>query len=319
MQIDEDLIRQVQSYIFGKTGIRYFGRVKMTPKNLMVSCPYHKGGQEHKPSCGIKLQNDEKGSVGLVHCFSCGITTDMSSMMKDLLGPIYNEDEVEAKFGFKTLALNASLVVPDKPLFSIPNIVNVSEGVLRGFRKYHPYLAQRGISENTARIYDIGFDDYNGHITFPIRDINKNCIGIGRRSIYQKQYLYPPEMIKPLYGLYELSYPINYLYIVEGPFNLWSLYEWGKRAVALLGTGTKYQYQQLLKVDCQGYVLCLDPDNAGRNGTYKLANFLIDNDKKKIFVGDLPDGRDVNDLSYEEFRHIEVLAFREWQQKYKIF
>ena len=160
MQIDEDLIRQVQSYIFGKTGIRYFGRVKMTPKNLMVSCPYHKGGQEHKPSCGIKLQNDEKGSVGLVHCFSCGITTDMSSMMKDLLGPIYNEDEVEAKFGFKTLALNASLVVPDKPLFSIPNIVNVSEGVLRGFRKYHPYLAQRGISENTARIYDIGFDDY---------------------------------------------------------------------------------------------------------------------------------------------------------------
>lgn len=319
MILDEAEIQKLQNYILAKTGIRYFGRIKSTPKNLMVSCPYHKEGQERKPSCGIKLQNDEKGTLGTVHCFTCGVTTNVAEMVKDLLGTLYNEDEVEAKFGLKTMMYNASLVETAKPLFSIPKKVNVSENILRAFRKYHPYLKQRGIGEETAQIYDIGYDEYNQHITFPIRDIRRNCIGIGRRSILKKQYLYPPEMIKPLYGAYELVYPLNYLYVVEGPFNLWSLKEWGKRGVALLGTGTNYQYERLVEIECTGYVLALDPDDAGRHGINKLGKYLEENKKTKIYVLDLPNGRDVNDLSHEEFRYTEVISFREWQQKYKYF
>jgi len=71
VDIDENLIRDMQSYLLLKTGIRYFGRIKPTPNDIMVSCPFHKGGQERKPSCGIKRYADEKGSAGTVHCFSC--------------------------------------------------------------------------------------------------------------------------------------------------------------------------------------------------------------------------------------------------------
>lgn len=64
---------------------------------------------------------------------------------------------------------------------------------------------------------------------------------------------------------------MNYLTYIEtvmyvsGPFNLWSLTQWKRQGVALLGTGTQNQYKQLLELDCKNYILALDPDEAGRN------------------------------------------------------
>ena len=108
-------------------------------------------------------------------------------------------------------------------------------------------------------------------------------------------------MIKPLYGLYEITFPINYLWVVEGPFNMWSLSQWGKKSVAMLGTGTTYQYEQFKDLQVDGFVLALDPDSAGRNGTKKLAEYLQSIGKTKLYVYDLPEGKDVNDLSEDEF------------------
>jgi len=85
----------------------------------------------------------------------------------------------------------------------------------------------------------------------------------------------------------------------------------------LLGTGTRLQYNQLLQIECDGYVLALDPDNAGRNGTYKLGEFLLYNNKK-VFVADLPDGKDVNDLTRDEFENnLSVLDYGLWKNTYK--
>lgn len=249
-----------------------------------------------------------------------GKTTNIANMMQDLLGSAYNVVDVENKFNFMSLKLENVLDNKPKPLFVLPKKDSVvSNTIIKKFRVYHPYLKQRNISEETARKYDIGFDSKNQHITFPIKTIMGKCIGIGRRSILKKAYYYPPEMQKPLYGLFELEYPIRYLYIVEGPFNLWSLSEWGKKAVAMLGTGTVYQYEQLKDIKCDGYVLALDPDDAGRNGIKKLIKYLLDLGKTKIFVLDLPDGRDVNDLTRDEFKQTNVLSYKEWQYKYKYF
>lgn len=297
-----------------------FGRIKSTPKDIMTSCPFHKGGQENKPSFGIKRFSDDKGYAGTCHCFSCGITTDLPNVLKDILGSLYDEIDVNTRFNFTSLVIQNIINTKPKVQFAIPKKVDVvNENLLKQFRQYHPYLAQRGISENTARLYDIGYDAINQHITFPIRDVNSRCIGVGRRSIVQKQYFYPPQFRKPLYGIFELEYPIRTLYVVEGPFNLWSLSEWKKKGVALLGTGTTYQYEQLLKVKSDYIILALDPDDAGRNGIFKLGKFLKENNRKNIYVADLPDGRDVNDLNFEEFRQVEVLTFKEWQLKYKYF
>lgn len=320
MDIDEELIRDMQSYLLAKTGIHYFGRIKSTPKDIMVSCPFHKKGQEKKPSFGIKRFSDENGYAGMCHCFSCGIKTDLPNMMREILGASYNELDVNSRFGFNSLMLQNMVEVKPKVQFAIPKKTTVvSESILKQFRVYHPYLAQRRISENTAKLYDIGYDAINQHITFPIRDINNRCIGIGRRSILKKEYFYPAQFTKPLYGIYELERPIRTLYVVEGPFNLWSLAEWKKKGVALLGTGTSYQYEQLKSIRSDYIILALDPDDAGRNGILKLGKYLQDCGRKNIYVADLPDGKDINDLTFEEFRFVEVLTFKEWQLKYKYF
>lgn len=84
-----------------------------------------------------------------------------------------------------------------------------------------------------------------------------------------------------------------------------------------MGTGTEYQYNQLLDVKCDKYVLALDPDDAGRHGIKKLATFLNKYGKSDINVALLPDGRDINDLSEEEFHFLEVVPYYEWCRIYK--
>ena len=101
----------------------------------------------------------------------------------------------------------------------------------------------------------------------------------------------------------------------NGPFNLWSLKQWGKSAVALLGTGTDRQYELLSKLKCEGYVLCLDADEAGRGGTYKLGKYL-ERKRKIVYVVDMLNGKDVNDLTQEQFANLYILTFLEWKHKY---
>lgn len=317
MQIDEKLIQDLRQYISVKTGKQYFGRIKTTPKDIMVSCPYHKEGQERKPSMGIKLYTDEYDTAGTCNCFTCKVTTNIARMVKDLLGDKYNEDEVEGRFGLKEGIINAAVVKEqhNTARFIVPKKEIVPEAQLRQYRFYNDYLKHRGITERTADVYDIGYDSINDHITFPIKDIYNKCIGIGRRAIQEKKYYYPSGMKKPLYGIYELPQIVRHLYCVEGPFNLWSLYQYRKTGVALLGTGSSSQYHDLLKIECKDYVLALDGDDAGRDGTYKLGTFLKANNKI-VYVADVLDGKDINDMTEQQFRDMAVLTFDEWRYKY---
>ena len=42
-----------------------FNKIKELPYDIMVSCPFHKDGQEKRASCGIRKED------GWVHCFTC--------------------------------------------------------------------------------------------------------------------------------------------------------------------------------------------------------------------------------------------------------
>ena len=219
MVIDEELLVNIRNYVLAKTGKQYLGRIKSTPNDIMISCPYHAKGQEQNPSMGIKLHSDQFGSVGTCHCFACQVVTDLSSMVRFMLGDKYNEDEVEARFSLETTIARETIAQEEESRvikFEIPNKSNyVEEDVLREYRQYHPYLKHRKISEDTAKVYDIGYDKYNDHITFPIRNIARQCIGLGRRAIKEKQYYYPDGFVKPLYGIYELPTFIRHLWCVE--------------------------------------------------------------------------------------------------------
>ena len=97
--IDEKLLIDIRNYLKMKTGIYYFKDIRKTPDNLQVTCPYHKGGQERKPSATIRITPSNRTTIGMFHCFTCDESKPLDIVIKDLLGPLYDEDEVESLKG----------------------------------------------------------------------------------------------------------------------------------------------------------------------------------------------------------------------------
>ena len=78
-----------------------------------------------------------------------------------------------------------------------------------------------------------------------------------------------------------------------------------KPALALLGTGVEFQYEELRRLGYRTFYLALDPDQSGKRGTEKLKEALINTGF--IYTVDLPEGRDINDLAVyddETFRKL---------------
>ena len=85
-----------------------------------------------------------------------------------------------------------------------PRASYIDEKELEQYRYYHPYMFKRGLNEKVINIFDIGYDDVQQAITFPVRDKDGNCLFVTKRSVNIKWFNYPNDVEKPLYGLYEL-------------------------------------------------------------------------------------------------------------------
>jgi len=137
----------------------------------------------------------------------------LKQVIQQLLGPLYNEEEVAQKFNLDSLQISNLFKKETITPFKLPITTKLlRDSDLNKYRYYNTYLASRGINESTANKFDIGYDKVTDEIIFPIRDIHRNILGLGRRKIKQKVYNYPPHFIKPLYGVYELP---------ERVYNLW--------------------------------------------------------------------------------------------------
>jgi hypothetical protein len=316
-------------------GIQLFDKFIETDNHIQFNCPSHKNGQERKPSCGITkndiiqdLGNGKRKVVeaGTVHCFQCGYTTSLPEMISDCFGK--NDGGL---FGIKWLTENfiTQSIENRKPIEvnftrntkvqpkTQPNYI--SEEELDSYRYIHPYMYKRKLTDEVIEMFDVGYDkdfvikdsktNYETHlgecITFPVRDINGNTLFIARRCINNKTFHYPKDAIKPVYGIYELyqleSFPKKII-ICESIINALTCYSYGKPAVALNGTGTPYQMEQLKSLPCRNFVTALDPDDAGYKGTQKIYNALGNSKFLTSYI--IPKGKDVNDLSKEEFDNL---------------
>lgn len=281
-------------------GIYLFNQIKELPEDIMVSCPFHKDGQERKASCGIRK------SDGFLHCFACGETASFAEMISRCFG-VYDLGQ----YGLTWLKNNFLGELGNKREFGLDlardsdNTVittYIKDEELDSYRYYHDYMFKRKLTEEIINKFDIGYDWKTNCITFPVRDENGNCLFVARRSVVSKFFNYPTNIEKPVYGLYELPKGIDEVVICESMINALTCYVYGKPALALNGTGTEYQIEQLKKLPIRKLILALDPDEAGRKGTYKLRKAL--QGYKIITEYKIPIGKDVNDLSKEEFENL---------------
>lgn len=317
---DVAFIEQLQTYIFKKTGKTYFKNIRDGREDILVTCPIHKEGQERHPSCGFSKVDKENINAGVFHCFNCGFTGDTHTVLKELLGNMYDKEEANNALGLDDYEFERTLN-NTLPLFTLPPLQEnkyVSRAELKQYDFYSDYVRSRGIPDNIADIYRIGYDTRTAEVTFPIRDKTGGTLAVGRRSVLNKRYEYPLGFTKPLYGVYELPTILSNIevWVVEGPFNLWSLRNYKEYGVALLGTGTRTQLEQLLTIDCKGFILALDGDAAGRKGNIKIANFLLKH-RRKVKVACVPDNEDINSMEDWMFHQMYRWDFRKWHNMIK--
>lgn len=303
MTILEELRSQLSA-----NGIQLFHSMRDTPDNIQVCCPYHKDGQERRPSAGIKKDD------GIFHCFTCGETHTLQEMISHCFG---RTDDIVGAFGWEWLLKNFLTVsIEERKPISIDLSRNrvesfisyIDDDELDKYRVYHPYMWKRKMTPEVVEIFDVGYDANTKSITFPVRDIHGNCLFVARRSVVTKFFNYPSGAEKPVYGLYELSqlpqYPKEVI-ICESMID--AIYFWtvGKYAVALNGLGNELQFKQLREMPCRKFILCTDSDDAGMKARARIKK----NIRNRIITEYvLPDGRkDANDCTPEELLNLKEI------------
>ena len=314
--------------------IPYLQRIKDSGRNIMVQCPYHGNGQEHNPSAGMKKVD------GLFHCFACGEV----HTLPEVISYCFGWDDMFGREGMKWLVKNFATVrkeerkdvkvdVERNNISSKSNILDssssdkhnyVTEEELDSYRYYHEYWAERGITgDDVIELFDLGYDKKTDSITFPVRDINGNCLFVARRNVKTKYFNYPKDVEKPLYGLWELRQKTvirsvrdvitrdikretiipDKIFITESMIDCILLWQSKHCAVALNGIGSDLQFKQLRDLPCRHLVLATDNDKAGQQARNKIRQ----NIKNKFFTEiAFPDNRkDIGECTQEEIRNIE--------------
>ena len=297
------------------------------PSNIQIQCPYHGNGQERRPSAGIKK------SDGVFHCFACGETHSLPELISFCFG--YND---EGAYGWGWLLKNFMSISPsdrrdiklDVSRNTDSNDVGaekfVTEEELDSYRYYHPYWEKRGIvDEDIIELFDLGYDKNTKSITFPIRDIDGNCLFVARRSVLTKFFNYPEGVEKPLYGLYEiycisneqikspstgefhkLGFPSSII-VCESMIDCILLWQAGHFTVALNGLGNELQMQQLRDLPCRHIILATDNDKAGKDARDKIKKKVTNKLISEIIFPD--DIKDIGECTPEE-----ILNVRDWEE-----
>lgn len=167
----------------------YLNRVRIKTDFVSATCPFHKGGQETRPSFWI---NRAKGYWG---CFTCNTTgSSLKWLLKELgirnpglVARIEDADE-QYRSGEPTAEKLRTQRRKDGPLGSEQTLPDS----LLGVYDWMPVdLVNEGFCPSTLQMHDIGYDRSRDRITFPIRDLEGNLIGISGRTTLgiQPKYL----------------------------------------------------------------------------------------------------------------------------------
>lgn len=311
-------------------GVDRFHIFRNNGDNIQTNCPFHKNGQERKPSFGVN------GEIDKCHCFACGWSGTIEEMISELYG--YQD---EGKFGKSWLIKRFNTVeIETRPnimegfngrcnnSYRLNNNVGVNNDIHRfkqhmqgdkSFEQYlgeiteeeldkyryiHPYMYERGLTDEIIERFDIGYDKERDCITFPIKDIEGRCVFVATRSTKRKFFGLPKGYDKPIYQAYHFRHgKYRTAYITESFLNCLTCWKYDKPAMAMIGTGNKKQYEILNKLPVREYILAFDPDGAGRKATERFRKNVHGKIIKELVY---TDNRDINDLQ-EEFLNCKII------------
>jgi DNA primase len=179
---------------------------------------------------------------------------------------------------------------------------------LQGIDTRHPYLSQRGISPDTARLFGVGMYHGNGFLAgrcvIQIRDEKSQLVAYVGRAVNGEnpKYRFPAGFRKSqvLFNLHRaMQTRRNHVIVVEGFFDALKIHQAGHPAVvALMGSSFSQRQSELLLRHFASATLMLDGDEPGRRAAEFIAQLL----QSKVSVNkvDLPNRVQPDQLSSME-------------------
>ena len=304
-------------------GLLYFSNgYKDVNGYLMVQCPYHKNGQERRPSAQFRKTD------GLFYCFNCKEVHSLPAVISYVL------DENGKSWLLSNF--DGSILDGENIVFDLPELETkreekgyIDKSVLKKYRFTHPYMYERKLTLDVIRKFDIGYDEdftlvttKNGKtiekhvgecITFPNKDEKGNICFIARRAIHTKFFHYPDGAEKIIYGLYEIyremrkGVEITEVYVCESMLDALVIWSWGKYAIALNGTGTKEQYEILKNSDLVYLILATDNDKAGRDAREKFREHVTNKLIDEIDYASYNGCKDINEFNKDQFLSAKIV------------
>lgn len=305
-----DILNQLRSELW-ELGIKKLKVIQNKGENARITCPKHKGGNEEHPSCSVLLVSKGDLPKGFVSCFTCHYAATLPQFISDC----FNIED-NGEFGEEWLIerFNYSFLTELRPLKQLPlnrEIKNdevklnsyVSEKELQSYRFYHSYMWKRKLTPEIVDKFDIGYDKRTNSITFPVYNNEGKCLFVIKRNVNIHYFQIPAGIEKEIFGMNQITSDINEVIICESVINALTCWVYGKPAIALFGTGTEAQINTLLKSNIRHFILGFDGDEAGHKATRKFRKAL--SKTKLVTEYRLPDGKDINDLSKEEFDNLK--------------
>jgi DNA primase len=282
-----------------------------------VTCPSHKNGHEAHPSCQIYCGDSPDIEYGYMHCFTCG----ENGSLWHFIGLCFDKDD---NFGkewlierFGNTFIDRELHLEDINIGKPKNDDFLDENILDTFQTYHPYMDKRHLSKEVCNKFKIRYDPETRCIVFPVWDTKGRLYMLTRRSVESKRFIIDAKKEKPVYLLnYIEKNDIKTVMVCESQINALTGWSMNIPSIATFGCGvTPKQFDELNKSCIRHYVLAFDGDDAGDRGTRKF----LKNIRKDVFTDVIliPRGKDVNDLTPEEFNKLETITGEDWKVKNK--
>lgn len=256
-----------------------FPRCHFSEGFARVPCPYHKNGQERRPSMSIITKEGYNGlSVGYAKCFTCGWEGTFTQIAND--------------YGMEYIP-DTTVVASEEPV--APPKLNLQTAVYKKDTpyQYSPYLASRGISKEIQKKFRIYEKPSENKVYLPVFNREGQFLYANARATNTKMYFIPTGIRKELAYIEEVDFakPVA---ICESQINALSLWTSGYcRAVATLGAANVNSLYLLKKNAVGPFLLMFDGDDAGRLAERKTKEYL---GAHRCISFHFNEGEDVSDL-----------------------
>ena len=270
--------------------------VQDKPDDVVVSCPFHSGGQEEHGSCFIRKKD------GVFHCFGCG---EKGSFLK-FVAKCFDAPESYAKawllknFGGELVAKNLFMGEPIVLNRNKGIKKHLDESILDQYQTWNPYFNQRKLTRETAQKFNLRYDPKYRQVIFPYYNEKGQLITLLKRSIDTKTFFIEAGITKPVYGINKIfQNNIHTCVLTEGLLDCLLANQYGMPTIATLGNPSIEQFELINKSPISTIYLMFDNDNAGRSFNEKAHKYL----SKRLFIIDVNiiGKKDIGELSYDEF------------------